>query len=70
MTEKKARKKCSKDAETLAKERNIKALKIIDERIKELESIKGFYWQDEMWRKNVHAEYKELRAVLMGEGKR
>ena len=46
-----------------------KALKIIDKRIKELESIKGFYWQDEMWRKNVHTEYKELRAVLGAEEK-
>ena len=55
--------------EMSAKERNIKALKIIDERIKELEDIKGFYWQDEMWRKNVHTEYKELRAILGAEGK-
>jgi len=50
--------------EISAKERNIKALKIIDERIKELEDSKGFFWQDEMWRKNVHTEYKELRSVL------
>ena len=36
----------------------------IGRRIKELEGGKGLFWQDEMWRKNVIKDYKELRKML------